>query len=105
VGEPPQPGFRGFAGRIASGRVHVGDRLKVLPSGRESRVARIVSADGDLQGAIAGLCVTITLTDEVDVSRGDVLVDVQTPPQPPTSSKRRSSGSTRTPFSPAARIS
>ena len=77
----PNLDFRGFAGRIASGQVRPGDRLKILPSGRESQVARIVSADGDLQCAVAGLCVTVTLTDEVDVSRGDVLVDVQTPPQ------------------------
>ena len=77
----PNLDFRGFAGRIASGQVRPGDRLKILPSGRESQVARIVSADGDLQCAVAGLCVTVTLADEVDVSRGDVLVDVQTPPQ------------------------
>src|SRR6202022_3431544 len=77
----PNLDFRGFAGRIASGRVQAGDRLKVVPSGRESRVARIVTADGDLQCAIAGQCVTITLTDEVDVSRGDVLVDMQALPQ------------------------
>jgi bifunctional enzyme CysN/CysC len=77
----PDLNFRGFAGRIASGTVRAGDTLKVLPSGRESRVARIVTADGDLQSAIAGQCVTITLTDEVDVSRGDVLVDTQAPPQ------------------------
>jgi bifunctional enzyme CysN/CysC len=77
----PDLDFRGFAGRIASGQVRAGDNLKVLPSGRESRVARIVTADGDLQCAVAGQCVTITLTDEVDVSRGDVLVDTQSPPQ------------------------
>jgi bifunctional enzyme CysN/CysC len=77
----PNLDFRGFAGRIASGRVQAGDRLKVVPSGRESRVARIVTADGDLPYAIAGQCVTITLTDEVDVSRGDVLVDMQALPQ------------------------
>jgi bifunctional enzyme CysN/CysC len=77
----PNLDFRGFAGRIASGQVRPGDRLKILPSGRESQVARIVSADGDLQCAVAGLCVTVTLADEVDVSRGDVLVDVRTPPQ------------------------
>jgi bifunctional enzyme CysN/CysC len=77
----PNLDFRGFAGRITSGRVKAGDRLKVLPSGRESQVARIVTADGDLQSAVAGQCVTITLTDEVDVSRGDVLVDTQAPPQ------------------------
>jgi bifunctional enzyme CysN/CysC len=77
----PNLDFRGFAGHIASGTVRTGERLKVLPSGRESRVARIVTADGDLPSAIAGQCVTITLTDEVDVSRGDVLVDVSAPPQ------------------------
>jgi bifunctional enzyme CysN/CysC len=77
----PNLDFRGFAGRIASGQVRTGDRLKVLPSGRESQVARIVTADGDLQRAVAGQCVTLTLTDEVDVSRGDVLVDVQAPAQ------------------------
>jgi bifunctional enzyme CysN/CysC len=77
----PNLDFRGFAGHIASGRVQPGDRLKVLPSGRESRVARIVTADGDLQCAVAGQCVTITLTDEVDVSRGDVLADTREPPQ------------------------
>jgi bifunctional enzyme CysN/CysC len=77
----PNLDFRGFAGRIAGGRVRSGDRLKILPSGRESQVARIVTADGDLQCAVAGQCVTITLTDEVDVSRGDVLVDIQAPAQ------------------------
>jgi bifunctional enzyme CysN/CysC len=77
----PNLDFRGFAGRIASGQVRSGDRLKILPSGRESQVARIVTADGDLQCAVAGQCVTITLTDEVDVSRGDVLVDIQAPAQ------------------------
>jgi bifunctional enzyme CysN/CysC len=77
----PDLNFRGFAGRIASGTVRAGDSLKVLPSGRESRVVRIVTADGDLQSAVAGQCVTITLADEVDVSRGDVLVDTQAPPQ------------------------
>jgi len=77
----PNLDFRGFAGHIASGRVAPGDVLKILPSGAESRVARIVTADGDLEYAIAGQCVTITLTDEVDVSRGDVLVDTRTPPE------------------------
>jgi bifunctional enzyme CysN/CysC len=77
----PNLDFRGFAGRIVSGQVKAGDRLKVLPSGRESKVARIVTATGDLQHAVAGQSITITLTDEVDVSRGDVLVDTQEPPQ------------------------
>jgi bifunctional enzyme CysN/CysC len=77
----PNLDFRGFAGRIASGEVRPGDRLKVLPSGRESRVARIVTATGDLERAVAGQSVTIALADEIDVSRGDVLVDAQAPPQ------------------------
>jgi bifunctional enzyme CysN/CysC len=77
----PNLDFRGFAGHIATGVVKPGDRLKVLPSGRESTVARIVTADGDLKSAVAGQCVTLTLTDEVDVSRGDVLSDVKDPPQ------------------------
>ena len=77
----PNLDFRGFAGRIVSGEVRAGDRLKVLPSGRESRVARIVTATGDLERAVAGQSVTIALSDEIDVSRGDVLVDANSPPQ------------------------
>jgi bifunctional enzyme CysN/CysC len=77
----PNAEFRGFAGVVASGSVHPGDRLRVLPSGRESRVARIVSADGDLQSATAGQSVTLTLDSEVDVSRGDVLAAADAPPQ------------------------
>ena len=77
----PNLDFRGFAGRIASGEVRAGDRLKVLPSGRESQVARIVTASGDLERAVAGQSVTIALADEIDVSRGDVLVDAAAPPQ------------------------
>ncbi len=69
----PNLDFRGFAGTIASGIVKPGDRLRALPSGRESRVARIVTMDGDLERAVAGQSVTITLEDEIDVSRGDVL--------------------------------
>jgi bifunctional enzyme CysN/CysC len=77
----PNLDFRGFAGHIASGKVSTGDRLKVLPSGAESKVARIVTGQGDLESAVAGQCVTITLMDEVDVSRGDVLSVAQSPPQ------------------------
>ena len=77
----PNGEFRGFAGIIASGSVRPGDRLRVLPSGRESRVARIVSAGGDLQAAAAGQSVTLTLDSEVDVSRGDVLAAADAPPQ------------------------
>ncbi len=75
----PNLDFRGFSGQIAAGTVKPGDRVKVLPSGRESRVARIVVLPGDLDSAQAGQSVTLTLTDEVDVSRGDVLVAADDP--------------------------
>ncbi|MEO1329234.1 MAG: sulfate adenylyltransferase subunit CysN [Pseudomonadota bacterium] len=69
----PNLDFRGFSGQIVSGRIRVGDSVKVLPSARESTVARIVTLDGDLAEAVAGQSVTITLDDEIDISRGDVL--------------------------------
>jgi bifunctional enzyme CysN/CysC len=75
----PNLDFRGFSGQIAAGTVKPGDRVKVLPSGRESRVARIVVLPGDLDSAQAGQSVTITLTDEIDISRGDVLVAADNP--------------------------
>jgi bifunctional enzyme CysN/CysC len=75
----PSLDFRGFSGLIASGTVKPGDRVKVLPSGRESTVARIVVMLGDLDKAVVGQSVTLTLTDEVDVSRGDVLVAADAP--------------------------
>ena len=70
----PDPGFRGFAGQIASGRVRLGDRVKALPGGHASRVARIVTYDGDLEEAFAPMSVTLTLEDERDIARGDLLV-------------------------------
>jgi bifunctional enzyme CysN/CysC len=76
----PNQDFRGFAGTIASGVVRKGDAIRVLPSGRQSKVARIVTHNGDLETAVAGQSVTITLTDEVDVSRGDVLATSESPP-------------------------
>ena len=76
----PDLDFRGFSGQIVGGIVRPGDRVRVVPSGRESTVARIVTFDGDLDEAVAGQSVTITLTDEVDVSRGDVLAAAQAPP-------------------------
>ena len=75
----PNLDFRGFSGQIAAGTVKPGDRVKVLPSGRESRVERIVVLPGDLPEAVAGQSVTITLTDEIDISRGDVLVTADDP--------------------------
>ncbi len=70
----PNLDFRGYAGTLASGRVNVGDRVKVLPSGVESSVARIVTFDGDLDDAVAGEAITLVLADEIDISRGDLLV-------------------------------
>jgi bifunctional enzyme CysN/CysC len=76
----PDLNFRGFSGRIAGGRVCVGDTIRVLPMGQTSTVARIVTYDGDLDEAVAGQSVTLTLTDEIDVSRGDVLAAAEDPP-------------------------
>ncbi len=75
----PNLDFRGFSGTIASGVVRAGDRVRIQPAGRETRVARIVSADGDLEQAVAGQSVTLTLGDEVDVSRGDIISTVDGP--------------------------
>ncbi len=69
----PNLDFRGFAGQIASGTVRTGEAVRVLPSGKTSTIARIVTADGDLAQAIAGQSVTLTLVDEIDCSRGDVI--------------------------------
>lgn len=71
----PNLDFRGYAGTLASGSVKVGQRVKVLPSGVESSVARIVTFDGDLQEAHAGEAITPVLKDEIDISRGDLLLD------------------------------
>ena len=76
----PGPDFRGFAGRVASGTVRPGDRLRSCPSGRESAVARIVTGDGDLDAAVAGQSVTLVLADEIDVGRGDLLAGAASPP-------------------------
>ncbi len=75
----PNLDFRGFCGMIASGRVQPGDRIRVQPSGRESTVARIVALDGDRSLAVAGESVTITLADEVDISRGDLISGTDNP--------------------------
>jgi len=75
----PNLDFRGFCGLIASGRVRPGDRVRVQPSGRESTVARIVAEDGDRALAVAGESVTLTLADEVDISRGDLISGADAP--------------------------
>jgi bifunctional enzyme CysN/CysC len=69
----PNLDFRGFAGTIAGGTISPGDRIVALPSGQTSEVSRIVTYDGDLEEAVAGQSVTLTLTDEIDISRGDVI--------------------------------
>ena len=75
----PNPEFRGYAGLIAAGTVRTGDRVRVLPAGRESRIARIVGMPADLAEAGAGQSVTLTMADEIDVSRGDVIAAADSP--------------------------
>jgi bifunctional enzyme CysN/CysC len=77
----PNLDFRGFAGLIAGGIVKPGDPVRILPSGRTTTVARIVTSDGDLDEARAGQSVTLTLADEVDCSRGDVIATADAPPE------------------------
>jgi bifunctional enzyme CysN/CysC len=75
----PDLDFRGFSGTIAGGKVRPGDRIRVQPSGKESTVSRIVTFDGDLPEAVAGQSVTLTLADEVDISRGDLVSTADSP--------------------------
>ncbi|THG40928.1 sulfate adenylyltransferase subunit CysN [Sphingomonas olei] len=77
----PNLDFRGFAGQIAAGVVRPGDPVRILPSGKTTTIARIVTLDGDLGEAVAGQSVTVTLADEVDCSRGDVIAAAGDPPQ------------------------
>jgi bifunctional enzyme CysN/CysC len=77
----PNQDFRGFMGLICSGRIRRGDAVRVLPSGKTSSVARIVAFGGDRDSACAGQSVTLTLSDEVDCSRGDVLAASDDPPE------------------------
>jgi bifunctional enzyme CysN/CysC len=77
----PNLDFRGFAGLISEGLIRPGDAVRVLPSGRTSKVSRIVTMGADLQAAVAGQSVTITLADELDCSRGDVLAAADDPPE------------------------
>ena len=78
----PNQDFRGFAGMLASGVVQNGDRIRALPSGKESRVTRIVTPDGDRDRAMVGESVTLTLEHEIDISRGDVLASANSPAFP-----------------------
>jgi bifunctional enzyme CysN/CysC len=77
----PDHNFRGFCGLIASGKVASGDPIRILPSGKQTRVARIVTQSGDLAEAVAGQSVTLTFADEVDCSRGDVIAAAEAPPE------------------------
>lgn len=72
----PDLNFRGYAGTLSAGVVNVGQRIKAMPSAMESTVARIVTFDGDVPQALPGEAITLVLTDELDISRGDLLVDV-----------------------------
>jgi sulfate adenylyltransferase large subunit len=75
----PDPGFRGYCGLITGGEVHPDMPVQVLPSGRWARVERVVTACGDLDRAVAGQAVTLTLAGEIDASRGDVIVEIGAP--------------------------
>lgn len=75
----PNLDFRGFSGQISGGTIRPGDKVKVLPSAKESKVTRIVTHDGDLEEAVAGQSITLTLEDEIDISRGDVISTVTHP--------------------------
>ena len=77
----PDLDFRGYAGRIAGGIVRPGDDVRVLPSGKQSKIARIVTMDSDLDEGVSGQSVTLTLTDEIDISRGDMIATSETPPE------------------------
>ncbi|OYX64210.1 MAG: adenylyl-sulfate kinase [Sphingomonadales bacterium 32-64-17] len=77
----PNLDFRGFSGQIATGAVKPGDAVRVLPSGKTSHVRSIVTYGGDLDEAVAGQSVTLTLTDEIDCSRGNVIAVADNPPE------------------------
>ena len=76
----PDLNFRGYAGQVASGVIRPGDPVMVLPSGRTSRIKSVVSYDGELPQAFPPMCVTVCLEDEIDISRGDMLVPPSHPP-------------------------
>ncbi|QEY64436.1 sulfate adenylyltransferase subunit CysN [Metapseudomonas lalkuanensis] len=76
----PNLDFRGFAGNVAAGTIRVGERIRVLPSGQQSRVAGILGMAGAQEEAICGQAVTLTLEDEIDISRGDLIVRADAPP-------------------------
>jgi bifunctional enzyme CysN/CysC len=77
----PNQDFRGFCGLVASGSVAPGDAVRILPSGRATRIERIAAMGGDLERAVAGQSVTLTIADEVDCSRGDLIAGAADPPE------------------------
>lgn len=77
----PNLDFRGFSGQIATGTVHPGDAIRVLPSGKTSTISKIVTIDGELKEAVAGQSITLCFEDEIDCSRGDVIVAADSPPE------------------------
>lgn len=77
----PHQHFRGYAGTIAAGQVRVGDAVVVVPSGRRTQVASVLNADGEVDSARVGQAVTLTLRDEIDISRGDIIAAVDDPPE------------------------
>jgi bifunctional enzyme CysN/CysC len=77
----PDLDFRGFCGRVVRGTVHPGDPVSVLPSGRRTSIARVILNGSDVDEAVTGESITLTLTDEIDVSRGDVLASEADPPE------------------------
>ncbi|MBS0487512.1 MAG: adenylyl-sulfate kinase [Proteobacteria bacterium] len=77
----PDPDFRGYAGNLVSGRVAVGDEVIALPSARRTKVARVLDGNGDVKGAVAGQAVTLTLADEIDIARGDVIAATHDAPE------------------------
>jgi len=77
----PDLDFRGFSGQVAGGCVRPGDRVRIVPSGKTSTIERIVTFDGDLDEAVTGQSITLTLADEIDCSRGDVIAAADAPPE------------------------
>ncbi len=75
----PTPDFRGFSGQIIGGQINVGDEIRVSSSGQKSKIARIVTFDGDLKSAQTNQSITITLEDEIDISRGDIIYNASNP--------------------------
>ena len=77
----PTPDFRGYSGLIASGDVYAGMPVRIMPSGQTTCIARIVASNNDVDRATAGQSVTVTLVDDLDISRGDVIADIARPPE------------------------